>query len=208
MSTPLLISYVALWILVVVLAVFLVGTMREVALMRSKAPPLRTVEEDGPAIGTPLPPLLVSPVNGRAGSPLTEYQGKRGTLIAILSPLCESCQDLVSALNATIARHRDALGVIVILDGGEGVSRAFLGLYTLNCPVILDGTGEVIRMLGVANRPFGLLYDAHGTLMIKAAFIDDSVLAEVIDDGLNEDNRHGTESGSAVATAHAPAALQ
>jgi len=83
--------------------------------------------------------------------------------------VCEGCQDVVSSLNAVIAKAtQHDLKSIAILSGPEVASRSFLRIFPLDMPVAFDATHSIAEEFNVHHNPFALLYSTGGRLMAKS----------------------------------------
>lgn len=83
-----------------------------------------------------------------------------------MSALCESCQQIVSAINAVAVREaafRDR--VIVVMRANESACRAFQRLFPLEVPLVADSERELIQQFSIRKIPSALLYDARGVLV-------------------------------------------
>ena len=190
MSGMWLTTYVVLWILVLVQGFLLVGALQQVGLLRRRIglqagatedavdsddlppPPL---EEDGPAIGTGMPDVQLETINHFGTlSRAALLSGVDSLLIVFMSPLCEGCQHAVAPLNKLVAEratngHR--IRVVAILRADEQACRSFLSVFPLEMAIVSDGDRSHTRGFGVHRNPFGLLYDAQGTLMRKGLVV-------------------------------------
>lgn len=169
-------SYVALWVLVGALCLFLVGLLRQLGVLQYQFehPPVITpganmpaLEDDGPAIGSPFPQFVAETINGFGTVALTTQRRASRTLVIFMSPLCESCQHMIGPLNALMDDPTQDLFVIVILRGDEGMCRSFLSVFPLRLSAICDDDSSIHRGFNVHRAPLGLLYDEHGMLVRK-----------------------------------------
>jgi methylamine dehydrogenase accessory protein MauD len=172
-----LVSYLVLWGLVVVMGLFLIGILRQLGLMYRRldsdlTPPqeessIPTLERDGPGIGSPIPDLEVSTINGFGIlTPVVLHErGRR--LLVFMSPMCETCQHIVEPLNALVADPAHAVRSVVILRADEQGCGAFLSVFPLRIPVVCDLDNTITKRFDVHRSPFGLLYDEHHTLIRK-----------------------------------------
>lgn len=170
-----LVSYLVLWGLVVIMCFLLLSTLRQLGLVyrQLEAHPSQSQEEnsvpalenDGPAIGTPIVDLEANTMNGFGT--LTTLRDQSPTLLVLISPMCETCQHVVEPLNALVADDGRAIHPVVIMRADEQGCRAFLSVFPLHMPVICDRDQTITMGLRVHRTPFGLLYDEHGTLVRK-----------------------------------------
>jgi methylamine dehydrogenase accessory protein MauD len=177
MSGPWLVSYVVLWVIVVMLCFFLIGVLRQLGLLYrqfEKRPSqmqeedaIPVLEQDGPAIGSPLPNLEVDTFNGFGRLSTALLRGGSSTLLVFISPMCETCQHAVEPLNTLVADATRNVHPVVIVRADEQACRAFLSVFPLHMPVVCDHGAAITMGLGVHRTPFGLLYDEQGTLIRK-----------------------------------------
>jgi methylamine dehydrogenase accessory protein MauD len=176
-------SYVVLWIALVLVAALLLGTMREVAVLRREraAPPRRRERSDpnGPDLGTPVPDLTLETANG-FGPVALHQPDRKMMLLAFLTPTCEGCQLAVESLNALADEARDRLEVRVILSGPETAVRSFLKLFPLHAPVVLDQNYALSGDFGIHITPSGLLYGENGLLLRSGTISEPEELAALM----------------------------
>jgi methylamine dehydrogenase accessory protein MauD len=174
-----LVSYLILWVLVVALTLLLVGVLRQLGMLyrqlalqpaqaqAEEEDSIPALEQDGPAIGSPLADLELDTVNA-AGKLTTTMLLKRGpTLLVFLSPMCETCQHIVEPLNTQVADAACPAQPVVIMRADQAGCRAFLSVFPLRMPVVCDQESDITVGFGVHRSPFGLLYDEQGTLVRK-----------------------------------------
>jgi hypothetical protein len=197
-----LVSYVALWLLCLALAVLCVGTLRQVGAIRlaiaphlppdqrdqSDLPGPPALEHDGPSVGALLPTFTAAAMNRSEPFSSVDLPDRPYTCVVFLSPTCESCQHITDDLNALAVRPD--VNVIVVLMSRELAAKAFIRLFPLDPPVICDEDQTIANQLfNVHRNPFGLLYDqqralvrkgqlAHGREAILALFGDPRASAE------------------------------
>lgn len=175
MSGLWLISYVLLWCITIVVVALLVGTLRELGLIRNASGRnaankdiigYRSPEDNGPELGASIPELVLQSANGYGTIEVGKVKSTRKTLFMFMTATCEGCQLAVEALNALIRSEAiPTPEVIVVLSGQELASRSFLKLFPLEMPVILDPMREVADKFDVHATPTGLLYDGDGRLV-------------------------------------------
>jgi hypothetical protein len=175
-----LLSYLALWGLVALLALLLVGVLRQLgalhlrlaALSQSPAgqsdqsevlPPL---EQDGPPLGAPLPDWART-VTEEARDTEEDWSGRRSILLMFLSPMCETCQHVVDPLNEVAVDPTYDTRPIAVIRADRPAYEAFLNVFPLHLPTLRDSDQTLTMELGVHRAPFGLLYDQEGALVRK-----------------------------------------
>lgn len=169
-------SYVALWILVLLLAALLLGTIRELGIVRgaAKAPDpgqiagYRGPEDNGPPLDSPLPHRVFEGANSYGPLDLGSFAGEERNVLMFMTPTCMGCQLAVEALNALVSDGGiPGVRAAVILSGEEVPARSFLNVFPLHMPVIFDTDRSVSREFGVHVAPTGLVYNREGRLVSK-----------------------------------------
>jgi methylamine dehydrogenase accessory protein MauD len=186
-----LVSYLILWGLVVVMCLFLIGILRELGLLHRQlesGPPqpqegIPALENDGPAIGSPIADLEADTINGFGTLNPATLLDRENTLLVFMSPMCEACQHIVEPLNALVADAERAVHPAVIMRADEQACRAFLSVFPLRMPVVCDSDRTITMGLDVHRAPFGLLYDEHGILIRKGLLEGDEDLLALLGDG-------------------------
>lgn len=171
-----LVSYLALWALLVATLLIVVGILRGMGLQRqgqpsvSSAPQasLVTLDEDGPTLGSPLPEFEGEAANGFGAVRLLGSTSPRQTLIAFLNPMCESCHALVEPLNELAHGSQNDMRVIAIVKGPLFTVRPFLAVYPFDLPVLIDPDASISNnTFDIHRNPFALLYGERGRLVRK-----------------------------------------
>ncbi len=171
-----LVSYIVLWVVVVIMGLLLIGVLRQLGLMFHQnesvsptpgADSIPALEQDGPAIGSPLMDMEVDTINGFGMLTTAMLHERKSTLLIFLSPLCETCQHLVDPLNDLVKNDAGSPRTAVIIRGEEQSCRAFLSIFPLRMPVVCDSERAITMGHNVHRTPFGLLYDEHDTLIRK-----------------------------------------
>lgn len=182
-------SYVALWGLVVVVCLFLVGLLRQFGALQSQLdhPPvfepganMPALENDGPTIGSHLPDLVAETINGFGEVALATRKPPGRTLLMFMAPLCESCQHMVSPLNMLAGDPAQGVLPIVFMRADEQTCRSFLSVFPLRLPLVCDDDRSIHRGLEVHRAPLGLLYSENGQLVRKGAVQTDEDLQSLL----------------------------
>jgi hypothetical protein len=184
-----LVSYIILWLIVLVGVGLLAGVLRELGLGTIQARTLRTnnplraprIENVGPDIGAPFRDLrgLARTGNAWVESQYVTEEGI-GSLLLFMSPNCRSCQDIVEPLNHIADERSRDLRVAVVLKGNEKMCRNFIDLFKLRAQTFLDEGGGISRDFRVNTSPFGLYYGPEGTLVRKGVVTDEVYIRVLI----------------------------
>jgi hypothetical protein len=199
-----LVSYIVLWVVVFLLGALVVGILQQMGLQRREQgawgiavsqdtprvdategkelgaiPPL---EDDGLVIGSELPQLTLDTINGHDSVELRPGPSDGPTLLVCLSPMCETCQHVVEPLNA-LASDDDFTGrIVAVLRTDAPGCNAFLNVFPLHAPVVCDADRTITMGFNAHRIPFGLLYDANGTLVRKGVLSDEDHLLALLGD--------------------------
>ncbi len=161
-----LISYLALWVVVLfsLLAVFVLA--RQVGLLHRRFGPANArMENEGLEIGELAPDLNAFDLQGREVS-LGSKRGKQ-TLFVFMSATCPACQELAPALRSIWASERGNLEVVVVsLDSDETRSRDFVARHKLDKIPYIVSQGLSLQYK-VFAPPYGLLVDEHRVVRAK-----------------------------------------
>jgi methylamine dehydrogenase accessory protein MauD len=155
-------SYVALWILVVVLAVVVVALARQIGTLHLRLGPRGALEidDEGPPLGEAPEPLEVRDVSGRhvtVGGPGTSQ------LLLFVSPACRVCKDVLPALPA--AARTGELAPVVITDEDAGAAAAGLGNTSVGGPLI--SSPETAQTYRIPGTPYMVVLDDFGVVRAK-----------------------------------------
>jgi len=165
--TPLGISVIVLWIVVLCLLAVVLALTRQLGVLHERIAPVGALMLNrGLAVGEPAPAIDVVDLHGanlRLGAPRTD--GK-STLLLFVSPTCPVCKSLLPIIKSSGRDERDWLDIILASDGNTDEHRDYIranGLggipYVLSAP--LGMTFQVSRL------PFAALLDEAGVLRAR-----------------------------------------
>jgi methylamine dehydrogenase accessory protein MauD len=165
--TPLAISVIVLWIIVLCLLAVVLALTRQLGVLHERIAPVGALMLNrGLAVGEPAPAIDVVDLHGanlRLGAPRTD--GK-STLLLFVSPTCPVCKSLLPIVKSSGRDERDWLDIILASDGNTDEHRDYIranGLggipYVLSAP--LGMTFQVSRL------PFAALLDEAGVLRAR-----------------------------------------
>lgn len=162
MSSLWLISYIALWILFLVLTVLVIGVLHLVGRLhneRSFNPPITSLEID-----KEVPPVLMKNLHGQ-DTAIAQFRGNR-TAFVIISAGCAHCHDLLEQISNAKSSLGSMPGVpqIVLLSLAD-VSKTMdiIDRYKLtdSFPVLVDVKGELKERWGINGTPATILIDEN-----------------------------------------------
>lgn len=155
MSLPFSLSYAALWVLVVVQGLILLGVVRLVY----------QIQQGGVAVeysqqGREVPEFSVVDL---AGMPITNANlVGRTTALLFVSPSCHSCKTTLAELDGL--QHKTGGNVIVICRARRDDCARLQEEYGLGVPTVVDEDDGISRLLGVTANPMAVLVDAQGRI--------------------------------------------
>jgi len=133
------VSYVMLWLTVVVLGVAVIALLRQVGVLHLRVAPMGVhFAGEGPELDQPAPDI-----------DLTDYADAGVTLLAFTSPKCEICDSLKPDLDR-IARHYNEVSLRVIDHASHPESFTNFRVRSTPYLIAIDRDGFV-RSRGVAN---------------------------------------------------------
>lgn len=138
-GTVWIVSYVLLWIAVVVLGFTVVALLRQIGVLHTRVAPMGVhFAGEGPDRDTPAPDRSAH-----------DYSASPVTLVAFTSPTCELCKTLVPQLRHMVTTYDDVALRTVSSADSEATFQAFKVRSTPYL-VAVDQTGTV-KSRGVAN---------------------------------------------------------
>lgn len=160
-------SYVALWVLVLLLVVLLLGLAREIGGIQARVgPPGVLVTEDGIEIGDEVPDFRAIAIPGGREVAFRAASG-RNALLVFISPNCEPCRRLLPAvMNGWVAWQRQ-VDVHLVCEGNEKEVSAFAKKARAEVSLLTDPGSEIHEAFGRPPRPFAYLIGAQGTVKLK-----------------------------------------
>jgi thiol-disulfide isomerase/thioredoxin len=138
-GTAWVVSYVALWIAVVVLAVAVVALLRQIGVLHARIAPMGThFAGEGPDLDSHAPAIGL------------DYTRSSLTVLAFTSPTCTICRELKPSLDAL--RRQDRTLRLETFDLGDETQAVFDAFSVRSTPyfVTIDSSAHV-RGRGVAN---------------------------------------------------------
>lgn len=148
------ISYVALWVLVVLQTLILLGLTRAFAEMRgggAEQPSLK---------GRPVPKFSGTDLFGNEVS-TTSIAG-RPAVFLFVSPTCASCRVTLAEFRGVSSdASRD---LFVVCAGGVDDCRQLAADYQLTRPVVVDHSGELKLQFGISGTPMAVRISPTGII--------------------------------------------
>ncbi len=165
--TPLAISVVVLWFVVLALIAVVFALTRQLGVLHERISPVGALMLNrGLSVGERAPAMDVVDLNGATIQLGAARPDGKSTLLLFVSPTCPVCKSLLPIVKASGRQERDWLDIILASDGNLEEHRAYVrsnGLegvpYIVSAP--LGMTYQVSRL------PFAALLDESGVLRAR-----------------------------------------
>jgi len=169
MTTPFLISYIALWVIVAVQFVASFALYHHFGQMYLNSREGRATQ--GPSVASNLKPLVVHDVGG---TPLSLPLPKTSLLMMFVSTSCPLCDKLRPELGRFAESHTDLETLVICAGDRDAVRRWATGLTATR--VVADPGYQIATHFEVGLVPFCIGVDYNGTVRTKGIVNDRAVL--------------------------------
>jgi methylamine dehydrogenase accessory protein MauD len=153
-------SYLALWALVLTLAVVVVTLARQIGTLRLGPRGALEIDDEGPPLGEAPEPVAAAALDGRE---LTVGGPGTAQVLLFASPGCRLCEEVLPALPALAAQH--SLDPVVVTDLSPDEARSQYGRRRLGAPVI--ASAALVASYRVPGTPFVVVLDRLGVVRAK-----------------------------------------
>ena len=165
--SPLVLSNVVLWVVVVVLCFIVLALVRQLGVLHERISPVGALMlAKGLRVGELAPSISVVDLAGRA-MPIggTRTDG-RTQLVMFVSPTCPVCKALLPVLRSSRKSEQAWLEVVLASDGDLGEQRAFVAEQGLDVfPYVVSAPLGISYQ--VSRLPYAVLIDAEGVLRAR-----------------------------------------
>lgn len=161
-------SLIVLWIVVLVLAFFLVGSLRLIGLiqLRLGTDPGALITESGLERGDLAPDFLAP--NALTGDLLNLSDLPPGPkFVGFLSPSCFSCEEFARQLTEVAATRSRDFTFVAVCRGDRESCASFVRRMKLQIPVVVDETGLIEQSYNVTLTPFGYVLNDESRVLIR-----------------------------------------
>jgi methylamine dehydrogenase accessory protein MauD len=165
--TPLAVSNVVLWLVVIGLSVALLAVIRQLGVLHERIAPVGALMlAKGLKVGEWAPTIAAPDLEGRTITVGAARADARATLIMFVSPTCPVCKTLLPILKSSQASERDWLDIILASDGETAHQREFVQANRLGgFPYLVSAPLGIAYQ--VSRLPFAALIDAQGVLRAR-----------------------------------------
>ena len=182
MSGVWLASYIVLWLVVVVLAFLLAGSLRRLGLMQLRLgdDPGALITDSGLERGAQAPEFVAA--HSETEEPVSLYElPPVPRLLVFASPGCLSCRELIPGLNEVRTTRNGEFDFLVICRGDIESCRSFGRMNRLEAPMVIDTDGQIEKDYMVTLTPFAYLLDHEGRVVIRGVANDWRQLESLLD---------------------------
>jgi methylamine dehydrogenase accessory protein MauD len=165
--TPLAVSNVVLWLVVIGLSVALLAVIRQLGVLHERIAPVGALMlAKGLKVGEFAPSIAAPDLEGRTIAVGAARADGHATLIMFVSPTCPVCKTLLPILKSSLASERDWLDIILASDGDTAHQREFVQANRLGgFPYLVSAPLGIAYQ--VSRLPFAALIDAQGVLRAR-----------------------------------------
>ena len=199
MSGLWLVSYLALWILVIILTIFVLGLVRQLGIMQARLGPENKnllITREGLAVGSAAPDIRGSDVMQQREFKLANLMG-RPSIVIFISPSCAPCQELLPHI-PELQNTWGKKGTVVLCSHGPSEASLHLArAHHLAIPVISDVEGTIAQAYKVRATPFAYRLDPNGIVRRRGIVNNYAGLTELLDDGTPDELQVELPSGGA-----------
>lgn len=166
-------ALIALWIVVLGLALLLVGTLRQIGLLELRLgdDPGALLTDDGLERGEVAPEFKAVELESNATIASANWTSSP-RMIVFVSTSCVACQKLMPHLNEVAATRESEFDFVVICVRSETQCRAFQNTNHVNVRMLVDRAGDIARLFKVPATPFTYVTDHEGRVLTRGVAND------------------------------------
>lgn len=162
MSGIWLVSYVALWVLVILLAIVVLGLVRQLGVIYLRLGPDSAVTtSEGLEINSPAPEFQSEDVISGRRVTLTDLK-QRPSLLIFISPTCGPCAKLMPHVADLMRVRNSAANIVLISQSTEQETLSLIRSHKLKGPVLADADKSLSTIYRVPATPFAYRVDQSG----------------------------------------------
>jgi methylamine dehydrogenase accessory protein MauD len=173
MSGVWLASYLVLWLVVLVLAFLLAGSLRQLGLMQLRLgdDPGALITDSGLERGAQAPEFVAADSETGEAVALSSLPAVP-RLLVFASPGCLSCRELIPGLNEVRKTRGGEFDFLVVCRGDIESCRGFGRMNRLEAPMVVDTNGQIEKDYMVTLTPFAYVLDHEGRVVIRGVAND------------------------------------
>jgi peroxiredoxin len=158
MSSALLVSYVALWLLVGFQTLVLIALTQSV--YKARTPYRQFAADDLDRVGTKASDFTATDING-AIVDSSDYKAQKRALVFV-SPHCSTCSLTLTEMHALESKADG--NVIVVCRGSHDECRELARTHDVSAPTIADEDSVVSQKFAVTSVPVAVIVDEKDTI--------------------------------------------
>ncbi len=165
--TPLVVSNVLLWILVVALSLVVVALARQLGVLHERITPVGALMlAKGLKVGELAPAVPVVGLDGRTLTIGGARGDGRSLLLMFVSPTCPVCKALLPVLKSSRSSEESWAEIVLASDGDLAEQRAFVREQGLDVfPYVVSAPLGISYQVG--RLPYAVLIDPEGVLRAR-----------------------------------------
>jgi hypothetical protein len=163
MTMPWVVAFVALWLVVMLLGLLVLGTLRRLGPVVERSEELLSSAARTLTIGGLPPGATVTPFEAERGDGTaftSDELLESATAVLFLEPDCSACEDLVNEVDRAHDFPLDVRVVIVSSDRGEAQRLA----VQTDATVLVDDDHSIARIFQSVVSPQAFVLDEYGTV--------------------------------------------
>jgi methylamine dehydrogenase accessory protein MauD len=183
-----LISYIALWILVALLTIVVLGLVRQFGLIYLRLGPeqhLATTRE-GLDLGKSAPVFRGLNLLNENEIALDDLLGHQSVLVFV-SPSCIPCIELMPHLNTFQNSNNGKVKILLVCQSESRASLELTKKYNLKMPVVSDSEGEISKAYQVFVTPFAYRLDEEGLVRRRGIVNDFEGLEALLEEAVSSE---------------------
>jgi methylamine dehydrogenase accessory protein MauD len=164
---PLVVSQIALWVVVVVLALTVLALVRQIGVLHERVAPLGALStKNAVEVGQAAPQFDVIDLAGRPLHIGGRSPDGRSQLLLFVSPVCPVCKKLLPVARSFARSERRGVTLVLMGDGDRPSHEAMIAEHRLqDVPFAL---APIVGInLGIGKLPQAVLIDAEGVIRSK-----------------------------------------
>ena len=175
-------SYLVLWLVVLVLAFLLAGSLRQLGLMQLRLgdDPGALITDSGLERGAQAPEFIAADSETGEAVALSSLPAVP-RLLVFASPGCLSCRELIPGLNEVRKTRSGEFDFLVVCRGDIESCRGFGRMNRLEAPMVVDTNGQIEKDYMVTLTPFAYVLDHEGRVVIRGVANDWRQLESLLD---------------------------
>jgi hypothetical protein len=178
-----LISYITLWVFVILQSLFIIALIRHIGNLRiwlKQSGLIVDIEEleEGVPIGEAVPELREA-LELKVEPPIVTDRLKP-LLLFMVAPVLPGCDDLIPAIGDLDNRLKDYETVFVSMEPAVDKQFEFIKHSGIEAPIVLKNGWELTKLCRIRSAPYALIFDQENVLRSKAPVGDKDTLEQLI----------------------------